>query len=255
MTPHSTGPLPIGPLAALGLHLRAWAEEHRALLLAAAVLLAAVAFPLVLCLVVRGCMIVPAGAVPARRPAGPIGTAGPENRAAAGTTEAGFPPLPRPAGAHGSAPLAAVSFPSSPGPQTPDPMPRLDAFFAAIRQVESGGERDLAEAVGDQGRAIGPYQIWRCYWEDAAAADPSIGGRYEDVRDERYAERAMLAYWRRWCPEALAAAQADPGACMPRAAAFKVLARTHNGGPRGALHRSTLAYWRRVQAELRNPGT
>lgn len=35
----------------------------------------------------------------------------------------------------------------------------LDRLVQAICQVETGGEADPANAVGDNGKAIGPYQI------------------------------------------------------------------------------------------------
>ena len=48
----------------------------------------------------------------------------------------------------------------------------------------------------------------------------------------------MLAYWRRYCPTAMAAGDAE------------VLARVHNGGPRGNRKAATAAYWRRVLAAM-----
>ena len=59
--------------------------------------------------------------------------------------------------------------------------------FDAIKPVETpdlpnGG----ADAVGDQGRAIGPYQIWKSYWSDATDFAKSIGGKYEDVKEKGY---------------------------------------------------------------------
>jgi hypothetical protein len=47
----------------------------------------------------------------------------------------------------------------------------------AIRQVESHGNPNL---VGDNGKAIGSFQIWRTYWQDAVEHDKTIGGKYED---------------------------------------------------------------------------
>ena len=45
----------------------------------------------------------------------------------------------------------------------------LDAMYT----VESSRGKVL---VGDGGKAIGPYQIWYSYWQDAVEYDPSIGG-------------------------------------------------------------------------------
>ena len=65
-----------------------------------------------------------------------------------------------------------------------------EPLLDAIRQVESGG-RDL---TGDGGRAIGPYQIHRRYWQDAVRLDPSLGGTYNDCRNEQYARRVVRVY-------------------------------------------------------------
>ena len=112
-----------------------------------------------------------------------------------------------------------------------DPRPILDA----IRAQESGGHPDPANAVGDGGKALGPYQIHRSYWLDAVNFDKTLGGRYEDVRDQAYAERVILAYWRRYAP----------------AWDAETLARTHNGGPKGATRNSTLQYWHDVRSRMR----
>lgn len=114
-----------------------------------------------------------------------------------------------------------------------DPRPVLDA----IRQVETGGHPDPSNAVGDGGKALGPFQIHRVYWEDAVAHDPSLtaqGQSYESVRDVAYAERVILAYWRRYAPSWDAQA----------------LSRIHNGGPKGHKRKATLGYWGKVQAAL-----
>ena len=108
-------------------------------------------------------------------------------------------------------------------------------LFDSIRRVESGALRNPERATGDSGRAIGPYQIWRTYWADAIAYDPSIGGTYEDCRSAAYAERVMVAYWSRYAPD-----------WKPQ-----TLARIHNGGPQGHKHSKTLQYWNRVNALMR----
>ena len=110
----------------------------------------------------------------------------------------------------------------------------IDEVFAALREVETGGCPDGGRrARGDGGAALGPYQIHRAYWLDARVA-----GAYEQCRDADYSRSVVLAYWRRWCPRALEAVDAE------------VLARVHNGGPRGLATESTRGYWRRVERAL-----
>ena len=112
------------------------------------------------------------------------------------------------------------------------------AVLRAIRQVETGGCADPANATGDGGRAIGPYQIHRVYWQDAVEYDPSIGGTYADCRDEAYARRVVVAYVSRYIRSG---AEWTPERC----------ARVHNGGPKGHRKAATVKYWRKVESFLR----
>ncbi|MEM7204299.1 MAG: hypothetical protein AAF628_28830 [Planctomycetota bacterium] len=106
----------------------------------------------------------------------------------------------------------------------------------AIRMVESGGRARPPD--GDGGRAIGPYQIHREYWQDAVAAAPGLGGSYQRCREQDYAEAVIDAYMTRWATAAWADGHAE------------VIARIHNGGPRGAQLEATEGYWGRVRAQL-----
>ncbi len=106
----------------------------------------------------------------------------------------------------------------------------------AIRFVESSNLDNVQD--GDGGRAIGPYQIHEVYWDDARKREPGIGGSYQDCRQRAYAERVIAAYMRRHVESAWAEGNAE------------IIARTHNGGPRGAQNPATRDYWRRVRARL-----
>ena len=51
-----------------------------------------------------------------------------------------------------------------------------DKFWDAIKQVESSGNEN---AVGDNGRSIGPLQIQRSYYNDAVERNSSLqSGKY-----------------------------------------------------------------------------
>jgi len=104
----------------------------------------------------------------------------------------------------------------------------LDAMYA----VESNRGKNL---VGDGGKAIGPYQIWREYWQDAVEFDKSIGGKYEDCMNKAYAEKIVRAYWKRYAP---------------KGATLEQLARIHNGGPKGHTRNATLKYWKKIVKEI-----
>ena len=105
-------------------------------------------------------------------------------------------------------------------------------FLNALLQVESQGND---KAVGDHGNAIGGYQIWRDYWQDAVEYDKTIGGKYEDCFTRKYAERVVVAYLNRYAPED---------------ASWETLARIHNGGPKGYKIKATAEYWEKVKCEL-----
>jgi hypothetical protein len=110
----------------------------------------------------------------------------------------------------------------------------LRPLFKAIRTVETGGKPSARDAVGDGGRSIGPYQISRAYW-----ADSGVNGEWRRCKTHSSAEAAMLAYWKRYCPDAL------------RRGDFETLARVHNGGPSGHRKAATAGYWDRVESELK----
>lgn len=130
--------------------------------------------------------------------------------------------------------LAAITAPALAHPGV------TEAWLAAVRQVESGGNPHL---VGDGGKAIGPYQIHRGYWKDAMKQDSTIGGTYEDCVDREYAERIIKAYMTMYAPK-----NATP----------EQLAKIHNGGP-GAMKakpgtryaRNLAAYWAKVKNAMR----
>lgn len=107
-------------------------------------------------------------------------------------------------------------------------------FIDALHRVETGGR--LGAVIGDGGAARGPLQIHRGYWQDAVEYDRSIGGRYEDVADLRYAARVVDAYMRRYAKRAY------------RDGDSATMARIHNGGPSGHRKAATLRYLKKFQA-------
>lgn len=114
----------------------------------------------------------------------------------------------------------------------------LRPWLDAIAKVESGARDD---AVGDGGRAIGRYQIWRVYWADAVARCSALrDATYRDVTERVYAERVVVAYMLRYCAQAV------------RERDFEHLSRVHNGGPRGHTKAATVPYWNRVTRALRD---
>ena len=108
-------------------------------------------------------------------------------------------------------------------------------FTRAIHLVESSGR--TGAILGDGGRSLGPLQVSRAAWQDSR-----VGGRYEDVADLAVATRVLRAYLTRYAPKALAAGES--------AGNWQECSRIWNGGPKGASKTATLAYWRKVEANL-----
>jgi hypothetical protein len=112
---------------------------------------------------------------------------------------------------------------------------KIQPFLDAVAQVESLG---CDNVVGDKGKAIGRFQIWQIYWQDALAYCPKIGGQYKDCTQKLYAERVVVAYLLKFARKAVDAKD------------WQTLARIHNGGPRGATKEATKPYWVKVRKEL-----
>lgn len=104
-------------------------------------------------------------------------------------------------------------------------------FLNALMQVESGGNR---MAVGEDGER-GPYQITYSYWLDGGG---SSLGYDQDAWKFEVCEKIMATYWLRYCPDAF------------RRQDWEILARVHNGGPKGMEKKSTIPYWNRIRTEL-----
>jgi hypothetical protein len=95
--------------------------------------------------------------------------------------------------------------------------------------VETSGK--LGPTLGDQGRALGPLQIHKSYH-----ADSRVAGDYSRCADLDYSKRVVTAYLKRYAPQAWAAGNVE------------VLARIHNGGPKGATKPATKGYAIKVKA-------
>ncbi len=118
--------------------------------------------------------------------------------------------------------------------------PSKQQVLDAIRFVESSGRDDCPD--GDGGKAIGPFQIHEVYWTDAVAFAPELGPKaghgYQDCRRRDYAERVVDAYMRRYVPVSWWWRDAE------------VIARVHNGGPKGYRKTATEKYWEKVERRL-----
>ena len=135
------------------------------------------------------------------------------------------------------------------------PPPALHEAFTwretldAIRVVETGGEpREGRGAIGDNGNALGSYQIWKPYWTDAVERNPSlrVGGFERVLKDKAHSEKIVRAYMARYNKEALRRLEEGRGSM----ADVLRTARIHNGGPKGYRKDSTLSYAEKVRKAI-----
>lgn len=117
----------------------------------------------------------------------------------------------------------------------------------ALREVETGGQpRGGLGAVGDGGAALGPLQIHKVYHVDAADRDPALTSYASCSSSQDYSERVVRAYMSRYASAQLQRLEAGSGTL----ADCEVVARIHNGGPRGHQRAATAGYWQRTRRIL-----
>lgn len=109
----------------------------------------------------------------------------------------------------------------------------------AIHMVETSGRKGAIK--GDSGNALGPFQIWRGYYQDAVQkSNGKLNKSYSDVADFGYAKEVVLWYFYRYEPEALINGD------------FSALAKLHNVGPNWRNKPSVAdKYWKKVQKHLK----
>lgn len=114
-----------------------------------------------------------------------------------------------------------------------------NAFLSAIAQVESNGRTDL-KVLDTNGRySYGCLQIQNPYLVDSGA-DYTLENLYDQTVSFEVAKRYLTRYGRSY--------EKRTG----KTATYEVLARIHNGGPRGAERKATEGYWAKVKAKLGN---
>lgn len=108
-------------------------------------------------------------------------------------------------------------------------------LLRAIAAVESGGND---HAVGDDGRAVGRYQITPIYLADVnriAGTDYTLSDRTDPVKSAEMVKIYLAHYGKRY------------RRITGRQITAEVLSRIHNGGPDGWRKQKTEKYWRKVK--------
>jgi hypothetical protein len=120
----------------------------------------------------------------------------------------------------------------------------LNEALAAIKQVETGNSSGIG-VKGDGGKAWGPFQIHKAYWEDSAIP----GSHRLCLESYEYSRRVVIGYMERYAAASLERLRKGEG----RLTDVQTIARIHNGGPKGASSEETLSYWQKVRAVLNPP--
>ena len=98
-----------------------------------------------------------------------------------------------------------------------------------LMTVESGGD---INAAGDDGKAIGAFQLHGCYVQDAAE-HADLPWVHEDAWFPSQSGQIVKAYMARYATEER----------IGRPVTVEDICRIHNGGPNGYKKSSTDAYW------------
>lgn len=105
---------------------------------------------------------------------------------------------------------------------------KMKKVLDAIRKVETGGmTADEAKNAKGKDGELGPYQIKKSYFKDSG-----VKGRYEQVKDKKFAEKVVVAYMKRYATIKRIGRPVTPSD----------KARIHKGGPTGYKKSSTLGY-------------
>ena len=114
----------------------------------------------------------------------------------------------------------------------------------AIKNVESSGN---ASAIGDNGKAVGAYQIHKVYVDDVNNIMERKGFKTRFTYSDRFnahKSRIMTCVYLNHYGKVY---ERKTG----KKASLEVLARIHNGGPNGYKKQATLKYWHKVKKRLK----
>lgn len=113
----------------------------------------------------------------------------------------------------------------------------LRPLLNSLQFVEASNKESCSEGTS----CIGPFQISRHYHHDAWKQAPPIA--WSRCRDLNHAENTVIAYWFKYCPDALEKHD------------FETLAKIHKGGPQGLQKEEINYYWRKVSQHLKEQET
>lgn len=112
-----------------------------------------------------------------------------------------------------------------------------NTLLNAISQVESLGRTNIKTLDVNNHYSYGCLQIQFLYLQDSR-----LNYTLEDLFDKTISFKVAKAYLQRYARSY----ESRTG----KTATYEVLARIHNGGPRGAERSCTESYWKKVKVEL-----
>lgn len=115
----------------------------------------------------------------------------------------------------------------------------FEDLLDAIEWIESKGEPN---AVGDNGNAVGSFQIWKVYVDDA--------NRIFKLYIRPMYRKDTFSYEDRWSRDKSREMVKIYLWHYGKDKSFEDMARIHNGGPNGYKKDCTKAYWAKVKARL-----
>ena len=122
-----------------------------------------------------------------------------------------------------------------------------EQLLDSIEMVESNCDRyargDRSEKTGEY-RAIGSFQLWKIYVDDVNRIIGKDTFTYHDRWNRDKSRTMVRIYLAHYGKAYLKRTGQHP--------TYEVLARIHNGGPRGYEKKATLSYWKKVLRVLNN---
>ena len=113
------------------------------------------------------------------------------------------------------------------------------SLLDAIQTVESNGNES---SIGDNGKAVGAFQIHKIYVDDVNSFS-SEKFTYEDRKNKEKSQKIVKLYLEHYGKSY----EKKTG----KKATNEVLARIHNGGPKGYNKEATKNYWKKVENNLK----
>lgn len=113
-----------------------------------------------------------------------------------------------------------------------------DKLLTAMSIVESGGKANIKKLDVNHRYSYGCLQIQELYLQDSG-----LGYKVDDLYNKDVSFAVARAYLSRY------ARSYEKRTGKP--ATYEVLARIHNGGPRGAERSATNGYWQKVLSQLK----